>query len=447
MLSPRMLTATVLCGLSLSLMAHAGTPIYTYTDDSGTHNFTTEMDSIPDKYRSRMRAVDLDKFPFRAPAAVPAAESAPSENVTTPDAESAASENIQGVPEVERRPSETVRVLTANGEYRMNDHDTRMDAIRLAVEAAKRDALEQVATYLESVTQVKHMDVTRDEIRSYTAGIVTVLDQKISTTLESDTVVVHAELNAEVDPDQVAKAITALRENDSAKTELTALRAETDQLQQRLDAATQALATATSTDEAQTLNQQRQQVLNQLQSNAYLSQAWISSVYVAPGFYSYPWFRLQHIDGLLGHAQYLYPRNPHLPIMEARIRSQAIIPPAAPPPGSSPMEQPPPSLLVQPPASHPIYQRPQPFFPRPANPPTSATEIRPSTALPPSFQRPLPPTQPQMTPRPHAPPSFSPFGAPRSAPRESGPMMRPRIGGGGGHASGGERAGGSPRSR
>ena len=57
------------------------------------------------------------------------------------------------------------------------------------MEAARRDALEQVATYLESVTDVKNMDVTRDDIRTYTAGIVMVLDQKITTRLEGDTAI------------------------------------------------------------------------------------------------------------------------------------------------------------------------------------------------------------------------------------------------------------------
>ena len=78
-----------------------------------------------------------------------------------------------------------VRVVNAQGEHRMGDRDTREDAIRLATEAAKRNALEQVATYLESVTVVSDMDVTRDEIRTYTAGLVIVLNQQRSTTASS----------------------------------------------------------------------------------------------------------------------------------------------------------------------------------------------------------------------------------------------------------------------
>mgnify|MGYP003694111703 CR=1 FL=1 len=106
-----------------------------------TPNFTTELDSVPENI---------------------AAEWSPLYSDTSSPVEA-------GVPSP---PPVAVRVVTASGEYRMGDHDTRADAVRLAIEAAKRQALEQVATYLESVTEVKNLDVTRDDIRTYTAGIV-----------------------------------------------------------------------------------------------------------------------------------------------------------------------------------------------------------------------------------------------------------------------------------
>ena len=62
--------------------------------------------------------------------------------------------------------SAEVRVVSSQGEFRMGDRDTREDAMRLAMEAAKRNALEQVATYLEGVTVVDGTDITKDEIRT-----------------------------------------------------------------------------------------------------------------------------------------------------------------------------------------------------------------------------------------------------------------------------------------
>jgi hypothetical protein len=62
--------------------------------------------------------------------------------------------------------------VTAVGEYIMGDNDTYTEAKRLALEDAKRIALEKVGTYIESKTEVKEGAVTSDEIRQYTAGIV-----------------------------------------------------------------------------------------------------------------------------------------------------------------------------------------------------------------------------------------------------------------------------------
>lgn len=380
--------------------------IYQYRDDSGVQNFTTELGSIPEKYRSRVIPLEHDT------------------SSTSPI-----------VPSAQRPPSAQVRVVTASGEYRMGDHDTRGDAVRLAVEAAKRDALEQVATYLESVTDVANMDVTRDDIRTYTAGIVMVVDQKISTWLEVQTVVIRADLTAQVDPDEVVQAIKALRENESAKTELAALRTETDQLHQQLDAANRALATAVSPEEVQTLNQDREDLLNQLQTNALMSQAWTDWVYVTPVVYPYPWIGLHQVRGLLLQAQHLYPRNRHLPIMQQLVATQAGNLPTVSPGVVSPV-RPHASLLVPPP--------PQTLLPGSANAGISAHALRAPAAVPSQqFSLPLPPTLQQVYPphvaQPQPPVLRGPYTVPQHSPSGSSGHFG---GGGGGHFRGGGHSGG-----
>lgn len=432
LISRRELTVFLSCFLWLSVPTanvFATATIYKYTDDSGTQNFTTDLDSIPEKYRSRAIPLDHESSSV-SPPLVSGEQTAPSANV---------------------------RVVHATGEYRMGDHDTRTDAVRLAVEAAKRDALEQVATYLESVTEITNMDVTRDEIRTYTAGIVMVIDQKISTWLEEQTVVIRADLTAQVDPNEVAQAITALRENESAKNELVALRSETDQLRQQLDAANQALATAVTPEQIQALNQERQDLLNQLQTNALVSQAWTDWVYVRPVIYPYPWIGVQQVNGLLLQAQHLYPRNRHLPILQQIVAVQAgTLPPA--PPGASSTVQPHPSLLVPPPQTllpgsanaatsanalrAPAAVSPQTLLPGSANAATSANALRAPAPLQ-QFSRPLPPTLQQVHPPHVAQPSPPVLRAPYSVPHYS-PSMSPQHfrGGGGGHSGGGGHFGG-----
>src|SRR5690242_3766391 len=155
-----------------------------------------------------------------------------------------------------------VRVVSSQGEYAMGDRDTRQDAMRLATEAAKRSALEQVATYLESITIVEGTDITKDEIRAYTAGLVLVLEQQTTLRLEGDTVVVAVDLTSQIDTEEVAQAIIALRENESAREQLAALKGEIDGLHKELDAANLLLATALTPEQAHEASLQRQDILN-----------------------------------------------------------------------------------------------------------------------------------------------------------------------------------------
>ena len=393
--------------LSVVSPSFAASQIYTYKDDSGTPNFTTELDSIPEKYRSRVVPLDSDAS---SPTGAGALNSLPA----------------------------AVRVVTASGEYRMGDHDTRADAVRLAIEAAKRQALEQVATYLESVTEVKNLDVTRDDIRTYTAGVVMVLNQEVSTRLEGETVVIHADLTAQVDPNEVAQAITALRENESAKQELAALRAETDQLHQQLDAANQALTNAVSPDQVQTLNQQRQDLLNQLQTNALVSQAWTDWVYVRPIVYPYPWIGVQQVHGLLLQAGQINPQNRHLRVLQQVVTVQRGAVPSAPAPGLSP---PPPraSLLVPPPAPQHLATPPHLNQSLGSSPSTMPT--------PQHFSTPLPPTLQQVHPPHFAQPNPPVLRAPYSAPYSNQQINPQHFGGMGGHSGGGGHFGGGHRGR
>jgi hypothetical protein len=352
--------------LAAAVQASAGSQIYRYKDDSGTVNFTNELYSIPEKYRGDAIAL-------------------------MPEASSPV-ERPKGPP--------TIRTVTATAEYRLGDHDTRLDATRMAVEAAKRQALEQVATYLESVTEVQNFDLTRDEIRTYTAGIVTVLNQRTSTRLEDGAIVVRVDLTAQADQDEVILAINALRDNESATRELASLRTETDQLRQRLDAANQALTAATTAEQVQALTLQRQQVLNQMQSDALVAQALAGYAYVTPA-------KVHQINELLHRARQLHPSNPHLAAVEANGRAD-VSPSAAqvPPPGG---------------------QLGGPFLP-PASQSPLAAPLPPSPLATPLPQSPLAtplPQSPLATPLPQSPLATPLPQSPLATPLPQSPLSKP----------------------
>lgn len=304
-----------------------------------------------------------------------------------------------------------IRIVTASGEYRMGDRDTREDAIKLATEAAKRNALEQVATYLESVTVVRDLDVTQDEIRTYTAGVVSVLDQQVTTNLDGETVVIRVDLTAQVDSEEVVQAITALRKNDEARQELVALKAEVDQLHQEVDAANHALAEATSPEQVQEISRQRQELLNKVQSNALVSQAWTDWVIVSPFLGFSPWVNVAQVHALVAHAGQLNPSSPHVRVVQQVITAKA--PPQQPAP--TPFITPPPTLndlpqvpLHQPaPGSSPADHQtatPQPGPPRASRRLSTIMQLNPFLLAPPgSVPGAVPPATQQTQPAPSSP--------------------------------------------
>lgn len=166
-----------------------------------------------------------------------------------------------------------IRTITSIGEYRMGDNDTRTDAKRLALLDAKRLALEQAGVYIESVTEVKSLDLTKEEIRAYTAGIVEVIEQKTRTVMEGDSTLVRVDVTAKIDTDVVTRQIDALRKNESGKTELLRLRMEADRLRQEMDAKTRELASLKAKAQVETVTTQRQQLVKKAFANELVERA------------------------------------------------------------------------------------------------------------------------------------------------------------------------------
>ena len=166
-----------------------------------------------------------------------------------------------------------IRTLTATGEYRMGDNDTRTDAKHLALLDAKRLALEQAGVYIESTTEVKNLDLTKEEIRAYTAGIVEVIEQNTRTVMEGDSTVIRVDVTAKIDTDVVTRQIDALRKNESGKTELLRLRVETERLRQDLNAQSRELALLKAKTQIEEATTQRQQLIKKAFVNEFIEKA------------------------------------------------------------------------------------------------------------------------------------------------------------------------------
>lgn len=335
--------------------------------------------------------------------------------------------------------SAEIRTVTAEGEYRMGDRDTREDAVRLATERAKRNALEQVAIYLESVTVVNEFQLTSDEVRTYTAGLVLVLDQRVATRLEGETVVIHVDLTAQVDSEEVTQAIAAMRQNEDARRELTALRREVDDLHQQLDQANQTLAAASSPDQVRAASELRHQLLNQVQSNGLVSQAWTDWVIMGAATYPTPVVPRAQLDALVAQARALTPTSPRVYVVQQMIGA----PP--PPPPAARQATPVPLQLPRAPEFHPLVSPPTnpTIFPQ-AGLNRSLSSAPPPIAQPPgTASSPSAHVKPVEVPGGHLPPTLHQTQPPHLSQRvphvPRAPFHMQGGGGGRGSASGGGR--------
>jgi len=228
-----------------------------------------------------------------------------------------------------------VKTVNGRGQYRMGERDTKEDAVRLAVESAKRNALEQVATYVESVTVVDGMDITQDEIRSFTAGLVIVLDQHVVTRTEGDAVVVEVDLMAQVDSEEVAQAIAALRKNEEARGKLATLKRENERLHRELDSANRVLTGTHTLGQASMAVRHRQEILYRVQSNGIVSQAWTDWALASAAGATDRWARSANIEALLRAARDIDPTSPHIANAERMMAGKR--PPIPPQPPAPPL--------------------------------------------------------------------------------------------------------------
>lgn len=116
--------------------------------------------------------------------------------------------------------SSAIEEIHASAQYILGDNDSKLDGRRLALMEAKRNALEKAGTYIESFTEVKNFQLTQDQIRSYTAGILEVKETGEKWDKLGDNLAVTLIVKVKVDKNVVAKQLAAIRKNSEAAQEL-----------------------------------------------------------------------------------------------------------------------------------------------------------------------------------------------------------------------------------
>lgn len=169
-----------------------------------------------------------------------------------------------------------VRIIEADSTYIMGDNDSKIDARRIATQEAKHKALEQAGTYVESMTQVQNYQLTNDEIKSYTAGILEteIVSEQMGGTTEHPQISVKA--RCRIDTDVVAAQIKRFRENEALKEQLNSAVRDKEALQKERDALVKQLASQTNKTQAAATQKKLDTVLAKEEANDETNRVWMN---------------------------------------------------------------------------------------------------------------------------------------------------------------------------
>src|SRR3990167_8119180 len=105
-----------------------------------------------------------------------------------------------------------VKEIISEGTYNMGDGETPSVAESRALLQAKRTALEEAGTYVESYSKVKDLKLTEDEIKVLASGLmeVTILDKK--RTIVGDGFNFWVKIKAKVNPDKIEEMAKRVKE-------------------------------------------------------------------------------------------------------------------------------------------------------------------------------------------------------------------------------------------
>lgn len=128
-----------------------------------------------------------------------------------------------------------VKMIVAEGTYNMGDGETPTIAEERALLQAKRIALEQAGTYVESYSKVRNYQLTSDEVEVISSGImeVTILEKR--RTLSGDTINFWVKIKALVHPERIEDMVSRLKDKTVV--------ADYKQLQEKYDESQQEIAT------------------------------------------------------------------------------------------------------------------------------------------------------------------------------------------------------------
>jgi len=127
-----------------------------------------------------------------------------------------------------------VQTITATHTYVMGDNDSRNDARQLCFLVAKRKVLEQAGSFIQSLSVVENMNLTKDQISSYSAAILGVEIVKEQYGVSNGQTTLSLTVKADVDLADVQKRLAAIVMDRGLQDRIAAQQRQIGQLEQQV---------------------------------------------------------------------------------------------------------------------------------------------------------------------------------------------------------------------
>lgn len=129
-----------------------------------------------------------------------------------------------------------IQTFTSTHTYILGDHDSKDDARQRCLLEAKRKILEQAGVYIESASEVKDLQLTKDKITSFAAAVMRVKDTKENFGVENGHMTLTLKLIAQVDLAKVRKQLAARQVDASVRDDVAAQKERLKRVEAQLEA-------------------------------------------------------------------------------------------------------------------------------------------------------------------------------------------------------------------
>ena len=136
------------------------------------------------------------------------------------------------------------QTITATHTYVMGDNDSRNDARQLCFLVAKRKVLEQAGSFIQSSSEVRNFDLTKDQITSYSAAVLSVEIVKEDYGFTNGHNSLTLTVKADVDVADVQKRLAAIVADKGLQGKIEGQQQQIKQLEQQVQALNSRLSVA-----------------------------------------------------------------------------------------------------------------------------------------------------------------------------------------------------------